>query len=421
MKTSFPKDKIRIVLLEGVHEAGAEALTEAGYSVERHPGSPDAGELGELVSTAHVLGIRSKTQLTGELLEAAPRLLTVGAFCIGTNQIELPTATALGVPVFNAPFANTRSVAELTIAEIVALYRRLTDRSSAAHAGRWLKSAAGSHEVRGRTLGLVGYGHIGSQVSVLGEAMGLRILFHDVAPKLPLGNAEPARTLDDLLERSDIVSLHVPATEATANLIGARELARMKPGAMLINNARGSVVDIPALAAALKSGHLGGAALDVFPAEPASTDQPFESEVQGLPNVILTPHIGGSTQEAQRAIALEVAEKIVKFIDHGTTTGSVNAPEVDLPEQARIAEQRAGDEDGGGRPHRVLNFHRNEPGFLSALNDVVARAGANVSGQYLRTRGELGYVVLDVDPTDTHDLADRIDAIPGSIRTRVLW
>ncbi|MFT5423359.1 MAG: D-3-phosphoglycerate dehydrogenase [Phycisphaerales bacterium] len=419
MKTSFPKGKIKIVLLEGVHEDGVRTLEDAGFAVEALPDSPDPKALAPMLAGARVLGIRSKTQLTRELLHAAPKLMTVGAFCIGTNQIDLPAATAMGVPVFNAPFANTRSVAELTIAEVVALHRRLFERSAAAHEGRWLKSASGSHEVRGRTLGLVGYGHIGSQVSVMAEAMGLRVVFFDTAAKLALGNAEAMHSLNDLLRVSDVVSLHVPANDSTKGLFGARQFEAMRPGALLINNARGSVVDIAALAASLKSGHLGGAALDVFPEEPASPEQRFTSEVQGLGNVILTPHIGGSTEEAQRAISLEVAHKLVRFIDQGTTTGSVNAPEVDLPEQASV---ETGDTGGaGGRPHRVLNFHRNEPGFLGALNDAVAKAGANVSGQYLRTRGELGYVVLDVDPTDAGDLREIINRVPGSIRTRVLW
>lgn len=416
MKTSFPKNKIKILLLEGVHEDGVRTLEDAGFAVEALPDSPDAETLAPLLADARVLGIRSKTQLTGEILGAAPKLMTVGAFCIGTNQIDLPAATGLGVPVFNAPFANTRSVAELTIAEIVALHRRLFERSAAAHEGRWLKSASGSHEVRGRTLGIVGYGHIGSQVSVMAEAMGLRVVFFDTAAKLALGNAEPLTSLNELLSVSDAVSLHVPANETTRNLIGPHQLELMKPGSVLINNARGSVVDIAALVASLKSGHLGGAALDVFPEEPSSPEQKFTSDVQGLPNVILTPHIGGSTEEAQRAISLEVAHKLIRFIDQGTTTGSVNAPEVDLPEQASV-ETDANE----GRPHRVLNFHRNEPGFLGALNDAVAKAGANVSGQYLRTRGELGYVVLDVDPTDAGDLSAIINNVPGSIRTRVLW
>lgn len=413
MKTSFPKDKIEIVLLESIHPDGAADLEATGYSVRSHKGALEGDALLEEIRRAHVVGIRSKTTLTGEVLRACERLLAVGCFCAGTNQVDLDTAATLGVPVFNSPFSNTRSVAELTIAEIVCLHRRVTERSAAAHKGQWDKSAAGSHEVRGRTLGIIGYGHIGSQVSVLAEAMGMRVVYFDVASKLPLGNARQVGSLGEVLAEADAVTVHVPETGTTKGLIGARELGQMKPGSYLINNARGTVVDLDALADAVRSGHIAGAALDVFPQEPARTGDPFVSPVQGLGNVILTPHIGGSTAEAQRSIALDVAHKLGRFIDTGSTVGSVNAPEVDLPEQPVT--------DGGPRAHRILNFHRNVPGVLGQIHKAAAELGVNISGQYLRTRGEVGYVVIDIDPADTQAFVVRFNAIPETIRTRVLW
>lgn len=417
VKTSFPKDKIRVVLVENIHARGAAMLREEGFAVETMTGSPDRSKLLRLLKEAHVLGIRSKTDLPAVVQDAAPRLLAVGCFCIGTNQVDLAHARGRGLPVFNSPFSNTRSVAELTIAEVVALSRRLVDQSARMHAGTWDKSAAGAHEVRGRTLGIVGYGHIGSQVSVLAEAMGMRVIFHDISPKMALGNARPVRDLSALLKEADVVTLHVPATGATRNLIGAAQIRKMKPGAHLINNARGSVVDVVALAEALRSGHLGGAALDVFPHEPASGEEPFESEVRGLPNVILTPHVGGSTEEAQEAIAEDVAAKLIKFINVGTTTGSVNVPEVELPGQ------EAADEHGrpARRRHRILHFHRNVPGVLSSLHRVVAGLGANITSEYLRTLDDIGYVVLDVDPTNGKELLTRLREMPETVRVRILW
>jgi D-3-phosphoglycerate dehydrogenase len=326
------------------------------------------------------------------------------------------------VPVFNSPFSNTRSVAELTIAEIVALYRRLTDKASQMHAGVWDKSAAGAHEVRGRTLGLVGYGRIGSQVSVMAEAMGMRVVFFDSAAVLPLGNARAVRTLDELLSESDVVSLHVPATKATERLIGAKQIAAMKPGAYLINNARGGVVDIPALAAALRENKLSGAALDVFPKEPSSNSEPFESELRGLPNVILTPHVAGSTEEAQESIAVDVATKLIRFINNGSTTGSVNSPQVDLPEQSTLSTEGDSTPDAAAaRRHRILHFHRNVPGVLSKMHAIIAEVGANIAAEYLQTNPEVGYVVLDVDPTNAAPIVERLKAIPETIRVRMLW
>lgn len=418
MKTSFPKDQIKVVLLEGIHDDGAELFRDAGFDVHTHKGSPSDDELQQHIATAHLIGIRSKTQIEGPVLRHAKRLLSIGCFCIGTNQVELEPAARLGIPVFNAPFSNTRSVAELTIAETIMLHRRTFERSYAMHDGRWIKSAAGSHEIRGKTLGIVGYGHIGSQVSVLAEAMGMRVIYHDIIPKLAMGNAQPVDSLDTLLERSDTVTLHVPATPQTKGMIGPRQIAKMKPGAHLINNARGSVVDIDALAVALRENRLAGAAIDVFPAEPAAREAAFESPLLRLPNVILTPHIGGSTQEAQQNIALEVASKLRSFVNTGATTGAVNVPNVDLPEQGQ---NRVATDQGDARPHRILHFHRNVPGVLSKLNNALSDLGVNVASQYLQTMGEIGYVVLDIDPGYTGELKERLEAIEGTIRTRVLW
>ncbi len=414
-RTSYPKEKIRVVLLENIHPKAAAMLRGEGFSVETTSGSPDGAKLLKLVEDAHVLGIRSKTQLTRDVLGASKRLLAVGCFCIGTDQVHLGAARSAGVPVFNAPFCNTRSVAELTIAEAIGLTRQLTTKSEQMHKGVWDKNASGAHEVRGRTLGIVGYGHIGSQVSVLAEAMGMRVLFYDVLPKLAMGNARPVRSLSELLKESDIVTLHVPSNASTKNLIGAKQLASMRKGACLINNARGGVVDLDALVESLRSGHLSGAALDVFPDEPSANGQEFISVVRGVPNVILTPHIGGSTEEAQEAIGLDVAEKLVKFVNVGTTTGAVNVPEVELPAQD------AREDTGAARRHRVLHFHRNVPGVLSTMHQRIAALGANISGEHLRTQDDLGYVVLDMDPTDGKRVHEAVRSIPETIRCRVLW
>ncbi len=414
-KTSFPKGKIRVVLLEGVHPRGTELFRGENFDVESLPGAPDEAKLLKLAAEAHIIGLRSKTQLTRAVIDAAPRLLGVGCFCIGTDQVDLVHARGKGLPVFNAPFSNTRSVAELTIAEVIALHRSLLVKSNQMHAGLWDKSAGGAHEVRGRTLGIVGYGHIGSQVSVLAEAMGMRVIFHDVASKLPLGNAKGVRTLAELLKEADVVTLHVPATPATKNLMGAKQLRAMKPGAMLINNARGSVVDVDALREVIVSGHIAGAAVDVFPSEPSAKGEKFESPLRGLPSVILTPHVGGSTEEAQETIAVDVAERLIKFINIGSTTGAVNVPEVELPEQAM------GETPRGKRAHRILHFHRNVPGVLSKMHAVIASVGANISAEYLRTRDDIGYVVLDVDPTDGEKVLAGLRAIPETVRVRMLW
>jgi len=419
VKTSYPKDKIRAVLVEGIHPAGAAMLRAEGFQVETLAGAPDEARLLRLVEGAHILGIRSKTEVTPRVMAGAERLLAVGCFCIGTNQVDLAGARGRGVPVFNSPFSNTRSVAELTIAEVVALHRRLAEKTAQMHAGVWDKSAAGAHEVRGRTLGIVGYGHIGSQVSVLAEAFGMRVLYHDITPKMALGNARQVRTLGDLLKEADVVTLHVPATEATRGLIGAAQLRKMRAGSFLINNARGSVVDLDALAAAIREGHVAGAALDVFPDEPAAKGEAFGSPVRGLANVILTPHVGGSTEEAQGSIAEDVCTKLVKFVNNGSTTGAVNVPEVELP--AQHPEAGAGVAADAPRSHRILHFHRNVPGVLSTMHGAIAALGVNISGEYLRTSEDLGYVVLDVEPTDAQAVLSRLRAVPETIRVRVLW
>jgi D-3-phosphoglycerate dehydrogenase len=425
VKTSYPKDKIRVVLLENIHPRAAEIFESDNFQVTRIAKAHEGPKLIELAKDAHILGIRSQSQVRADIVKGCPRLLSIGCFCIGTNQVDSKSTGVAGIPVFNSPFSNTRSVAELTIAEIIALHRRLADKSAELHAGTWDKSAAGAHEVRGRTLGIVGYGRIGSQVSVLAEAMGMRVLFYDILACMPMGNARPVKTLDDLLHSSDVVTLHVPATKKTDRMIGASQIARMREGSYLINNARGSVVDIPALAAGIKSERIAGAALDVFPAEPSSNTEPFASEIRGLSNVILTPHIGGSTEEAQAAIAEDVATKLARFINNGSTTGAVNVPQVDLPEQDEIGLDDAAHAHGHHKPkhrhHRLLHFHRNVPGVMSKVNSVMAELGINIVGQYLKTNEDVGYVVLDVAPTNADQIIDRLKAVPETIRLRMLW
>lgn len=410
-RTSFPKDKIEVVLLEGTHPSGTELIEREGFCVRTMKGSLEGAELIDAIGRAHVVGVRSKTQLTGEVLGQCERLLAVGCFCAGTNQVDLDVASLMGVPVFNSPFSNTRSVAELTISEIVALHRRVSHRSALLHKGEWDKSAERSHEVRGRVLGIVGYGHIGSQVSVLGESMGMRVVFFDSESKLPLGNANSVGSLEELLSVADVVTLHVPETESTMGMMDSARIGMMKKGAYLINNARGSVVELEALRAAVDSGQIAGAAVDVFPDEPAKRGEGFRNVMQGAENVILTPHVGGSTMEAQEAISVDAAQKLVRFMNRGTTTGAVNAPNVDLPSQ----------EVEGVRSHRILNFHRNVPGVLGKFHEAASDLGVNISGQYLRTAGELGYVVLDADPSGAERLKERMEGIGESIRTRMLW
>jgi D-3-phosphoglycerate dehydrogenase len=409
-RLSVPKDRIRVVLLEGVHRTAVAGLGAAGYTnVVTVADAPEGKELLRLVAEAHIIGIRSQTRLTAAVLTAAERLFAIGCFCIGTNQVDLDRAKALGIPVFNAPYSNTRSVAELVIGEIIMLFRRVPEKSAMAHAGAWRKTAAGAHEIRGKTLGIVGYGHIGSQVSVLAEALGMQVRFHDIVPKLTLGNARPAASLAALLAEADVVSLHVPATPATRNMIGRAELSRMRPGAFLVNAARGSVVDVPALAEAIQAGHIGGAAVDVFPEEPAGGEEPFASPLQGLANVILTPHVGGSTEEAQANIGSEVTEKLIRYSDDGSTIGAVNFPEVALPTQAGVT--------------RFLHIHRNVPGVLIRVNGVFSSRALNIVGQYLRTDADVGYVVSDIAGELSEGLGIRRDlaAIDGTIRVRFLY
>ncbi|MCO5090096.1 phosphoglycerate dehydrogenase [Bosea sp. (in: a-proteobacteria)] len=410
-RLSLPKDRIKVLLLEGINDSAVELLERAGYSqLERLPKALGGDGLVKALQGVHVLGIRSRTQLTAEVLAAADRLFAVGCFSVGTNQVDLEAARQRGVPVFNAPFSNTRSVAELTIGEIVMLLRRIPDRSRAAHDGGWDKSAVGSYEVRGKTLGIVGYGNIGSQLSTLAEAMGMRVIYHDHTDRLRHGNTEPAASLRALLGAADVVSLHVPETPQTAGMIGAAEIAAMKPGACLINNSRGTVVDLEALAAALKSGHLAGAAIDVFPVEPASNAERFASPLQGLPNVILTPHVGGSTEEAQERIGAEVARKLVDYSDVGSTVGAVNFPQVQLPARSVGT--------------RFIHVQRNVPGMLRRLNDVFASRQVNIAAQNYQTDGEVGYVVVDADGVsgaDARAILREIRALEGTIRARLLY
>ncbi|WP_232630462.1 phosphoglycerate dehydrogenase [Methylobacterium sp. Leaf118] len=402
------QDQVNIVLAENIAPSAVEVLARAGIrDVRRLPravGSADA----EALAGVHVLGIRSRTRVTIGLLDAAPALVAVGCFSVGTNQVDLEAARARGIPVFNAPFSNTRSVAELTIGEIVMLLRRITPRSEAAHAGGWDKSADSAFEVRGKTLGIVGYGNIGAQLSNLAEAMGMRVIFFDLTDRLRHGNTEPSESLDALLAASDVVSLHVPETSLTHGLMSAERIGRMKPGAYLINNSRGTVVDLDALALALKEGRLRGAAVDVFPVEPRSNDERFVSPLQGIPNVILTPHIGGSTEEAQDRIGSEVARKLVDYVETGSTLGAVNFPQVQIPPR-----------QGGVR---FLHVHRNVPGVLGRVNQALARRGVNIDSQYLQTEGELGYVVVeaDADPADRAGILAELNAIEGTVRTRLI-
>ena len=406
---SLSKDRIRVLLLEGVSDTAANAFARAGYKdVKRQPKALDGAALAQALRGVHIVGIRSRTQLTKAVLGGVDRLMAIGCFSVGTNQVDLGAAARAGIPVFNAPFSNTRSVAELVVGEIVMLMRRVLPRSAAAHAGGWDKSASGSFEVRGKTLGIVGYGNIGSQLSTLAEAMGMRVAYFDIVDKLRHGNTEPAGSLGELLAASDVVSLHVPETPDTAGMIGAAEIAAMKPGSYLINNSRGTVVDLDALAHALRAGRLAGAAVDVFPHEPASAEETFRTPLQGLPNVILTPHVGGSTGEAQERIGAEVARKLIDFSDAGNTVGAVNFPQVQLPARAAAT--------------RFIHIHRNVPGVLRRVNEVFAGRHVNITGQYLQTSGELGYVVVETDSEEnTWGCLQELKQVEGTIRARVIW
>lgn len=407
-KTSLDKSKIRILLLEGVHQNAIDTFIAAGYdNIESISSALSEDELKAKIADAHFLGIRSRTQLTKDVFAVAEKLVTVGCFCIGTNQVDLNAARERGIVVFNAPYSNTRSVAELVLAEAIMLLRGIPQKNNAAHKGQWLKSANGSFEARGKKIGIVGYGSIGTQLSVLAEALGMQVLYYDVLTKLPLGNARQVNTLKDLLSQSDVVSLHVPELPSTHMMIAEDQIRQMKKGAILINAARGTVVDIEALAAALTDQHLAGAAIDVFPVEPRSNNDEFISALRGLDNVILTPHIGGSTQEAQANIGIEVAQKLVKYSDNGTSVSSVNFPELALPSHP-------------GK-HRILHVHKNQPGMLSAINKVFADNDMNVTGQFLQTDAEVGYVVIDIDQKDSQVAYQLLKEIPGTMRCRVLF
>lgn len=406
--TSFDKDRIRILLLEGVHPSAEDNLARAGYRNVTALGHALQGEdLAAALADVHMLGIRSRTQVDEAALAAARRLIAVGCFCIGTNQVDLGAATLAGVPVFNAPFSNTRSVAELVLAEAILLLRGVPEKSTRMHRGQWNKSARSSFEVRGKTLGVIGYGNIGAQLGVLAEGLGMQVVFYDVVKKLNMGNARQVDSLDDLLRLADVVTLHVPATAQTRNMIDDRALALMKREAVLINASRGNVIDLEALAARLRAGEVLGAAVDVFPTEPKSNDEPFESPLKGLPNVILTPHIGGSTQEAQENIGLEVSEKLIRYSDNGSTLSAVNFPEVALPEHPN--------------QHRLLHIHHNVPGVMSAINQALSDQQVNIAGQYLQTSGHIGYVVVDIETDYSQGVLEALRAIPATIRARVLF
>ncbi|HBN13896.1 phosphoglycerate dehydrogenase [Pseudohongiella sp. SYSU M77423] len=406
--TSLDKSKIRFLLLEGVHQSAVKTLHEAGYTnIEYLKTSLSEDDLVEKVKDVHFIGIRSRTQLTARVFEAASKLQAVGCFCIGTNQVDLTAALIKGVPVFNAPYSNTRSVAELVIGQTILLLRGIPEKNALAHRGDWQKVATGSYETRGKKLGLIGYGNIGSQLSVLAESMGMKVYLYDIITKLPLGNAVQVSSLKELMETCDVISLHVPETAQTANMIGAEQLSWMKKGSILINASRGTVVDIDALHDALESGHLAGAAIDVFPVEPRSNEEEFVSPLRKFDNCILTPHIGGSTMEAQENIGLEVSEKLIRYSDNGSTQTSVNFPEVALPSHPDM--------------HRLLHIHENVPGVLSQINSVFSAAGINIRSQYLQTNDKIGYVVMDIDREHSEIAMDKLVGITGTIRCRVLW
>lgn len=405
-KFSLAKDKIKILLLEGLHQSAVQTFKDQGYTnIEYLKTSLPEDELIERIKDVHFIGIRSRTQLTENVLEAASKLVAIGCFCIGTNQVDLNAALKRAIPVFNAPFSNTRSVAELVLGQIIMLLRGIPQRNAAAHRGEWLKTADQSFEARGKTLGIIGYGHIGTQLSIMAEQLGMRVQFYDIESKLVLGNATQV-DLATVLKSSDVISLHVPETPQTQNMIGEAELALMKQGAILINASRGTVVDIDALTAALDSKKLAGAAIDVFPVEPKGNNEEFISPLRQFDNVILTPHIGGSTQEAQENIGFEVAGKLVKYSDNGSTLSAVNFPEVSLPEHKDRA--------------RLLHIHKNQPGMLTKINEAFAKHNVNIAGQYLQTNQEIGYVVIDIESADRELALNELKAIPGTLRARVL-
>lgn len=406
--TSYDKSAMKVVLLEGVHPNARKMFEEDGYTqIEYYEKALPPEQLKTVLANARFVGIRSRTQLTDDILVSAPHLLAIGCFCIGTNQVNLSAAEERGVPVFNAPFANTRSVAELVVSEMVMLMRGIPEKNAAAHRGQWLKSAANAYEVRGKTLAIIGYGHIGSQVGVLAEAFGMRVKFYDIANKLALGNAQRCNSFEECVADADIVTFHVPATTQTRHMVNRETLQKMKKGVALINASRGHVVDVDALVAALEIGHVRGAAIDVFPKEPASNSEVFESPLCRFDNVLLTPHIGGSTQEAQANIGIEVAEKLIAYSNTGTTTGAVNFPQVGLPQQENA--------------FRILHIHRNQPGVLSQINELFSKRKINIVGQYLQTSNAIGYVVTDIDRASDEAILQELKSVPGTIRARILY
>lgn len=406
--TSYPKEKINVLLLENISDAAVNEIRTAGYpKVRKLAGALSEDDLIREIKDVHLLGIRSKTQVTEKVLKAAKKLQAIGCYCIGTNQVDLKTATDLGVAVFNAPYSNTRSVAELVMALSILLIRRIPDKNKAAHEGFWMKEAKGSFELRGKTLGIIGYGNIGGQVSILAEALGMQVIFYDVETKLPLGNAQPKRSLKELLNNADIITLHVPATAATKNMINKETLKEVKKGAILLNYARGEVMDLEAVKEALEKGILSGAAVDVFPVEPEKNGAAFSTPLQNLPNVILTPHIGGSTEEAQFNIGLDVTSKLLGYLERGATSGSHTVPPLSLPIQEHT--------------HRILHIHKNVPGVLSDINTALSKKKINILGQYLKTNDQIGYVVLDVDTRLSKEAFSVLKEVKHTIKARLLY
>jgi len=404
---SYPKEKIEIYLTEKIDHAAKAFFENSGYKIVEISGALEGKELEEVINTAHVLGVRSRSKVTEAALKNAKRLLCVGCYTVGTDQVDLVSSKTHGIPVFNAPHSSTRSVAELTLACVISLARRLGDQNIQMHSGRWEKSAAGAFEIRDKSIGIVGYGHIGQQVGLLAEAFGLNVHFYDLDKKLPLGRAKSCETLNELLQKSDFVSFHVPSNESTKKMVSDDEIRAMRKGSFLINHSRGQVIDIPSLVAGIKSGHVGGAALDVYPVEPQTNSGEFTSELVGLPNVILTPHVGGSTKEAQKNIAVEVSRSLVDFLETGNTQGAVNFPNVNLP--------------AVHNSHRILHIHMNVPGVLSEVNKIVSEVGANIDAQYLSTNADVGYLIMDVNKELSEEVKDRIAVLPQTIKARILF
>ncbi len=407
-KTSYPKGKIKVLFLENISDQAVDAFQNAGYAdVKKITGALTEEQLIKEIKNVHILGIRSKSQITEKILASAPRLQAIGCFCIGVNQVNLAAAAMKGVAVFNAPYSNTRSVAELVIGAAIMLIRKIPEKNKAAHEGVWLKDASGSHELRGKILGVIGYGNIGTQVSILAESLGMRVIYYDAETKLPLGNANDSKTLKNLLQQSDIITLHVPELPSTENLMNATAIKQIKKGAILINYARGSVVDLKALGAALNSGQISGAAIDVFPSEPEKNGDPFTTNLQNIPNVILTPHIGGSTIEAQNNIGQDVSIKLLQYLEKGASTGSHSIPPLALPPQ-----------EGS---HRILHIHKNVPGVLSKINTLLSKHNINIVGQYLKTTDTVGYVVLDLDKHLSKEAVSLLSSIRETIKVRKLY